>query len=168
MLTEKYSTFHLPWDKKCLDDLPSIVYSTDGHENFIFNIENSSKALDCWMIFIERLTPRKSNPDGPAIVETRLLATDFRFSNRHYSPPNGARESKILWELRTISNGILRFFFEKIDLPTVFSFYHLSMGAKVIRNESTDLKFFTVVRVEVPDTVIQKKSEKFFRHKNFL
>ena len=130
MLTEKYSTFHLPWDKKCLDDLPSIVYSTDGHENFIFNIENSSKVLDCWMIFIERLTPRKSNPDGPAIVETRLLATDFRFSNRHYSPPNGARELMISSELKTISNGILRFFRKNRPSHFVFilPFIHGSLG----------------------------------------
>ena len=52
--------------------------------------------------------------------------TNLKFSNRHNSPPNGARESKIPpcdSESRTLSTCILRFFSKKIDLPTLFSFY---------------------------------------------
>ena len=52
--------------------------------------------------------------------------TNLKFSNRHNSPPNAARESKIPpcdSESRTLSTCILRFFSKKIDLPTLFSFY---------------------------------------------
>ena len=55
--------------------------------------------------------------------------TNFKFSNRHNSPPNGAGESKIPSvdsEWKTASNCVLRFFSEKIDLPTLFSFYQYS------------------------------------------
>ena len=52
--------------------------------------------------------------------------TNLKFSNRHNSPSNGARESKIPSfdsESKVLSNCILRLFSKKIDLPTLFSFF---------------------------------------------
>ena len=59
--------------------------------------------------------------------------TNLKFSNRHNSPPNAARESKIPpcdSESRTLSTCILRFVSKKIDLPTFFSFYQYMVAQK--------------------------------------
>ena len=71
-----------------------------------------------------------------------MLTIKLKFSNRHNSPPNGARESKIPpcdSELRTLSTCILRFFSKKIDLPTLF--YHF----KTTRNYEFSRKLTEIV-----------------------